>query len=358
MIPLPFDGPAAVAVPHQPQWRVLLDGVDTPVLDGTIRKNLASWPAVSIDLKLNASALPAIPTAAVLPFGTEAAVQWRVAPVQAWTTVATGVVIRSQIDRPDGEWNLTAVDKSGVIAVDVVDEGLWNPPAGMTVADLAQYVAQRTYPGLPVNATGSVTTTPVPDDLKVTGDPWRPVADAVDNADAWARFTVDGSALVISNAPVIGSPVQTLGTHEGGTITAYSVTFERAYNRALITFTDPADSDVKVFGRWTLDNTASPLHPSNLGTYVGYLETQQGRPSQVDADRAAAAIGRRLFGRVQSARINHISSPWLEPGDTITVQYAPGIVSDELILNVSVPLSGQEQETTLRNSDYIGPLSL
>jgi hypothetical protein len=358
MIPLPFDGPAAVAVPHEPQWRVLMDGVEQPVLDGRIVKSLTTWPAVMVDLKLPASALPGLPSSRVLPFGTTIAVQWRVRPVQAWTTIATGTVVRSQLDRPEGEWNLQAVDNSGIISVDVFDRGTWDPPPGMTVAALANYIVHRTYPGMPVNATGPVTTTPVSDDLKVTGDPWRAVAEAVDSCDSWARFAVDGSALTIGPAPVIGGPVQRLATGEAGTITGYSVIFERAYNRAYVTFSDPANRDSKVYGRWTLNDPDSPLNPSNLGTNVGYFEEREGTPTQAEADLAAQALGRRLLGRGQSSRITHIASPWLEPGDTITVAYTPAISNNELVSSVDIPLGDREQQTTLRNSDYVGPLEI
>jgi len=357
-IPLPFDGAAATSRPHEPQWRVLLDGQEQQILDGQIRKTLTSWPATLIDLKLVASPLPSQPGSLLLPFGTEVVIQWRVLPVQAWTTIAHGVVTRSQLDRPDGEWNLEAVDRSGVIAVDIFDRGSWTPPPGMTVADMVVYIVRRTYPGFPISQSGAVTTTPVSDDLKVSGDPWAALADQVDSAGGYARFTPDGGQLIVGDAPVIGPADLALSTGPGGTITAYNVIFERAYNRAYITFTDPADDTIKVYGRWTLTDPSSPLDPANLGTNVGYYEERDGTPSQAQADAAAQALGRRLLGRGQNARLNHIAAPWLEPGDTLSVTYAPGISQNELVVAVTIPMGGQEQETTLRNSDYIGPLTV
>jgi hypothetical protein len=357
-IPLPFDGQAATSRPHQPQWRVLFDGTDTPVLDGQVRKNLTTWPGTTLDLKLSASPLPATPAGLLLPFGTEVVVQWRVLPVAAWTTIAHGVVTRSQIDRPDGQWNLEAVDRSAVVSVDVFDQGSWTPPPGMTVADLVTYITHRTYPGFPINASGAVTTTPVSDDLVVRGDPWSAVADAVDSAGGYARFTPDGAQLVVTDAPTIGTPTLNLTTGDGGTITGYSAIFERAYNRAYITFTDPANPTSKVYGRWTLSNPASPLDPTNLGTNVGYYEEREGTPSQTEADLAAAALGNRLLGRGQSSRLRHVPAPWLEPGDTISVDYAPGISQNYLVVGVTIPLGADEQETVLLNSDYVGPLTV
>lgn len=357
-IPLPFDGASATSRPHQPQWRALFDGIDTPVRDGQVRKNLTTWPGTTIDLKLAANPLPANPAGLLLPFGTEVILQWRVAPVAAWTTIAHGVVVRSQIDRPEGQWNLVAVDRSAVVSVDVFDRGSYDPPPGMTVAGLVTYITQRTYPAFPIIASGAVTTTPVSDDLVVRGDPWAAVADAVDSAGGYARFTPDGAQLVVTDAPTIGTPALALSTGDAGTITGYSAIFERAYNRAYITFTDPANNTNKVYGRWTLNDPASPLDPSNLGTNVGYYEEREGTPTQGEADLAAQALGRRLLGRGQSSRVQHVPAPWLEPGDTISVDYAPGIGQNYLVTGVTIPLGAGEQETVLLNSDYVGPLTV
>ena len=102
--------------------------------------------------------------------------------------------------------------------------------------------------------------------------------------------------------------------------------------------------DVLRTGIWKDTRTDSPVSVQRLGAHVVLAEDKQvdTPPAQVDADAAAAAIGRRAGGRARSPSIRHVARPWLEPGDTVQVTYAGGPTEAQLIDSVEIPLDNIE----------------
>jgi hypothetical protein len=361
MITVPADWPADARITHEPQWRgqildaagaVLVDGLG--IRGGRIVKDAARNPRCSIDsLEIpTESPVPSLIDQHYLPVGGRIRLQHRIAPDEAWTTIADCDMVRSTIARPDSTWRLTAMGREARIALDDTARGTFALPNG-TMADAIRYIVNRTFPGTVFDITGPATTTAMPAGGKGDGDPWRIASGIAVAAGSEIYFRGHDRVCVVRAIPDLAvTAVDTVDVGATGVIQRYDLDHEMGYNTVCLVYQNQAGSQNLITGTWTDTRTDSPVAVQRIGSHVVYRETRKAdiAPTQASADLAAAALGRRVAAKSRAPTIRHIARPWLEPGDTVAVAYAGGPTELQLVDSVSIDLDGSNMQTTICRS--------
>jgi len=168
-----------------------------------------------------------------------------------------------------------------------------------------------------------------------TGDPWDAVETLMDAAGAEAYFDVE-DRLVLRPVPRAEAPVAwTLATGEGGTITRYEATVERAPNVVRMRFRDPA-GQADVLGTATATGPADPA-----GAYGPFrLDVDRdGRVTTTQATEAAQEYLLRAGGLMRSLTIEAVPHPGIEVGDSIGVTFPNGATEVHRVTSVALPLT-------------------
>ena len=362
MIIVPAEYLIAANRPHAPRWRVSLRtaagdmiGDYLPITGGSLSREWAMTPRTRAQVRMPTQMVPTLIDQNLIPTGQRLRFEYAIEHFGQWVVMADLDLVKSTITRPDSVWELEAVDQSARIALDDTARGGWTEPSG-TIADGIRYIVRRTFPNAEFLITGPANTQQVPANLKTDGDPWN-AAVALATA-AGSEVFMSGSERWCRVRPI--PSVQTGANDEltvgaGGTITRYDLKSEMAYNSVALVYQSDTGADTLRVGRWTDTRPNSPVSLQRIGSHVVYRETRKANaaPSQVEADDAAAALGRRVAGRTRTPTIRHVSRPWLEPGDTIQVTYAGGPTEWQMVESVDIPLDRTNIQTTrLRTDQY------
>lgn len=353
MIPTPAHYLSAPNTAHAPRWRAeVVRGAQTTtlaLLGGTLTKAWDRSPRERLTIGIPAAGPPALLDQRLLPTGAQLRLYWSVWPWTQELLLHEGELIRSGLARPGGVWQLESADRSAVIAADLLDQLSYTPPTGQSVGAFITWIVHRTYPSCPISIAAAANTVPVPNDLRVTGDPWSAVVAAAAAAGCEAVM-LPGPQCIVRPVPVIGTVVDRLDAATN--ITVYDLDHQRGYSGVLMIYDARDGNTTNVVGRWSDTRPDSPTAVARIGR-VPYRETQQGSPTQVQADAAAAALAGYATGNARAATIRHIARPWLEPGDTIEVRYAGGPLEAALVDTVEIPIGAPNVQTTIpRNAAY------
>jgi len=348
---------AAVDGNHQPVWRVEVTApggspTDLPVLAGSLIKDGNAWPSTKLRVKVPTEPVPYSTTPGIppdrLPHGTTCRVLWGIG---APTTVIAErlVLLTSELTRPKDMWDLAFGDITAVVAMDKLPRSEW-PPASppTTLSGAVGWLLDRTIPG---QYTLTPDASPLPTEWLPSGDPWLAAVQLVQQANKQITLAPNGQDFTIRPQPVIGTPVDTITAADN--VTGYDVLWERAYNSVCLDYR--AQDGTYVTGRWDDTRTGSPLYGLPRSTYY---DQRDGQPTQAQADAAALAIAQQVAGRMQTTRLYTIPRPWLEPWDTVTVNYLGGVTGSALVESIEAHLDNEPMTVTLRNSRYpdLGPI--
>lgn len=346
---------------HAPQWQVELlpkggDPIPGVVTSGRLLRNSGTYPKQRLTFTIPSDGIPGLLPSHLLPYGTQVRASYRVGPREPWVVMAWLHVVRSKIDRPAGMWTVEAVDGSGLIAEDKIHP---RRPATLTgtIGAAVTALIRRTFPAAVVTVTGSAASATIPADWKPDPDPWRCIEQLTDLAGA----TVDcdpqaPETFRVRPVPEIGVPVDRVAVKVN--MTGYSVGHERTWNAVAVIYRDPANRDIVTrTGLWVDDRAGSPIAPGTLGHHVTLVVDQaQGTPTQAQADAAAMAKGLREAGRTRLVAADCVPRPWLEPGDTVALDFAGGPTGEpHLLTAIAIPLDHTPVELSTRNSLYLLP---
>ena len=356
MITVPAGYLTAASSTHAPAWRVSMGTpqgmVVLPILGGSITKDTAAAGRCRAGITVPTQPVAQPIDQAMVPTGQRLLLEYSIQHFGQWVTIADLDVIRSRIVRPDSVWELEAVDRGARVGLDDTARGGWVPQTTGTIAAAIQYIVRRTFPSTVFAITGPALTQAVPPDSKTFGDPWELAMRMAEAAGSELYFRAHDRVCVVRPKPDVGTPVDTIAV--GVNVTQVDLAHEAGYNTVGLRYLNQA-GDVLRTGIWKDTRTTSPVSVQRLGAHVVLAEDKQvdTPPAQVDADAAAAAIGRRAGGRARSPSIRHVARPWLEPGDTVDVTYAGGPTERQVIDSVGIPLDSTNiQVTALRTHAY------
>jgi hypothetical protein len=363
MIPVPQSVMDAVDSTHQPRWSATLtpaggQPVTVGIVEGEVRSDAAQYPRHQATIRIPTDLTPAPAADHFLPFGTRLRIDWTLNDTTI--VVFEGPVVESVLARPEGTWRVEAKDDSALLSRDLADVDEFTFIDGETVADYVTRQSVRTLGALPTDITGAALTETLDLDLKPNDSdpplqPWRSIESAVEAAGAVAYYrpnqTPSGPpTLVVADVPDLGTPVDTLSSDTN--ITGYRIRHERGYNRVLIVYVNRQTDTHVVTGEWLDTRPSSPMNVNNMGR-VTYAEvTYNAAISQARADANAARLARKFAGRVRHVEVEAITRPWLEVGDTITVQWRDGASEDHLVVSIDMPLSAESMRLQLRSNRY------
>jgi hypothetical protein len=326
------------------------------VVEGRITHTSLSWPRVECNLVLPTAVTPASTAPPVSPWGGQLLVYAgaRVG-TKAYTSLChTLDVAETRVSRPDGTITVRCVSREARVNEDRYDTREATP-AG-TVSSVVAGILRRTLgAGLVVQSTLTSDPTLAAGAFPLDGDVWPVVERLMDAAGGECVFLYDGSAL-LRDVPTKGSAVATLAVGERGTLTGYDSTRRWAHNRVAVVYDDGSARRV---GVWQVTNAASPVRatgPYGRHTRVDRVTVDAGKlPTQAQADAAAAAIGRRALAPFRSTAVQAVPAPWLEPGDTVALDFLGGLAETHLLTSNAWNLSQLEPADILTADDaYTG----
>jgi len=364
--PEPVPGPpvrVAASRTHQPLWRVRMltaggtqIGEPLPFVGGTISKTTSVTPRCRATVDVPTGMVPALIDQNYIPTGQRLVFDYKILGAATdWQVIADLDMVGSTITRPDSMWRLEAADRSIRVALDDTARGGWVEPTG-TIDSAIRYIINRTFPGSTFSTSGPALTQTVPTGTKTDGDPWSAAVGLATAAQSEVFHRAIDRVFVVRPLPVLAaSATDSLKVGADGTVTVYDLVHEMGFNTVAISWQDTTGGTILRVGTWVDTRTDSPVAKQRIGSNVVYRETRKANaaPSQVEADAAAAALGKRVAGRARSPTIRHVSRPWLEPGDTIAVTYSGGPTELQLVDSVDIPLDNSNiQTTTCRSSEY------
>lgn len=363
MIPVPEPWLQAATRTHTPAWHITATRFDAgipigaftvPIVGGILSRTRDAYPRTRLQIDVPAAEYPPVPAPAhLLPYGTRVTLRYSLnggAPV----TIAELHILRSVVERPDSVWQLEAVDASGIVAADTIND---RRPAGIlpgqTVGQAITALIKRTIGNATVTVTGAASSVTVPPDYDPPVNPWRAVEDLA--AIAGASVHVDAAhpwRFVIGPPPEIGTPVDTIRPGAGGTVTRYRVHHERTWNAVAAVYTD-RDTDTVVTGWWQDDRPDSQLNPNRIGHYMTLRRDFDGPMTQAGADAMAASIGWREAGFARTTEAYTVPRPWLEPGDTVTMDTLAVAGARVMVAGIRCPLDHTAMAIDLDNPNYV-----
>lgn len=357
--------PAVRVTAYSPANR-LGAALDVPVTDGWVLKDATQYPRTHAQVTTaSTSLLPAAIDSNLTPFGGWLKIETGYTDAAGTTTYMTimdGPITRLTANRPGGLLTIEAADASvfqsqRVTATDMAWDSVTYPGAyNMCQAignNFPEVTAVTGTNGVDYSTwTAAMTTVPVP-----TGYVWRAgttawsVVEYLSDLVGAEAFCNEQRKFIMRPIPTIGAPAATLATGEGGTITELDSVLERTYNAVYLAYASG------IVGTWNAETYYSPgpMGPVYYGRYCLY-ETREGTPTQDQADTAARAYAYRVKGTGRTTTIRAVPMPWLEPGDTVTVNPDNAPSELHLIQSVSIPLGPDVMTVTTRNPPYTGTL--
>ena len=340
--------------------------IDVPVSDGWVLKDATQYPRTHAQVTTaSPSLLPTAIDSNLTPFGGWLKVETGYtdsAGTTTYVTIMDGPITRLSVNRPGGLLTIEAADASvfqsqRITATDMAWDSVTYPGA----YNMCQAIGQGNPEITAVNGTNGVdystwttamTQVPVPTGYvwKAGTTAWSVVEYLSDLCGAEAFYDANRK-FIMRPLPTIGTPVATLATGEGGTITELDSALERTYNTVFLAFASG------IVGTWNADTYygTTPMAPFNYGRFCLY-ESRDGTPTQAQADDAARAYAYRVKGTGRTTTIRAVPMPWLEPGDTVTVNPDGAPSELHLIQSVSIPLGLDVMTVTTRNPPYTGTL--
>lgn len=370
MISVPARVKAAYGLVHQPRCRVTFyhpngtTSATLPVVDGTLTHDVGQWPNITAQITIQTgSVTPAALPSALTPYGGWAVIELGAtvpdsgAPVTDYWTQATLKVLGVQTDYPAGTLTVDLADVSAKISARGFDTPYKSTSAMTTSAMVTAMVGGD---ATIINNLGALDRT-VPTGHEADGDVWVAITDLMRAAGAHARIDTLGR-IVLEAMPQLSTTTSaqafTFGTR--GQMTGYSTRLQWGPNRCVIRFTDPAwraptgsgpqDAPITL-GVWEDTTTGSPTHLTGYYGRHTLVMARNVKVTQAEADSAASVMGRRVRGRVAVTTIQAVPAPWVEPGDTITVDQLDKTRRRHLVASVTLPLSGTEPMSIVTRED-------
>lgn len=350
--------PAVRVTAHS--WGAVFPDLDVPVTDGWVLKDAGQYPRTHIQVTCaDTSLVPTTLMAALQPLGGWLRVEYGytdTAGVTTYLTIADGPITRVSARRPDGLLMVEAADPS-VLPAGIVAYTDNPQTAGGTVRSYISSCAQFSWNGgtdaTALSAAALAQILPTDYVWKAGQSLWAEVEAASDLLGAETYIRESDRMIVIRPVPTIGTPVFTFTTGESGTITEYESAMERPVNVVRLVFANG------VVGNWSDSdpNSRTQANPTTKEFDTNMLvENRSGTPTQAEANAAAKEYARRARGTGRSLLIRAVPVPWLEPGDTVTVDPDGLPAEQHLIQSVSIPLGLDAMTVTTRNPVYAGIL--
>lgn len=187
------------------------------------------------------------------------------------------------------------------------------------------------------------------------GDDYQDIiADLAASADAWIYCDGSNTWRIRSRPTVGGTPVHTMATGPGGTITDSKTTLSRRewFNDVVIRYRwKNGTGEQDIFGRASI--TSGPHAVAAVGYKTMYVSKGTGT-TQARANSAARSMVSNLSTRGRGMTLTGAAAYWLRPGDTITVQLPTGDPEDHIVRSVTFrPDVGLMDVTTRQPLDLI-----
>jgi hypothetical protein len=269
-------------------------------------------------------------------------------------------IIAASYDRPDNVLALELADPSVLVGLDTLTgpttPNMWGASVNTAVEVIGRLLGRTqfhtAYPGR-LDVSG-VTDMNLAADYSIDGDPWQAIEQLADTLGAECYFTPTDRYAILRPAPSTKTTADAqLYAAEGGSVTRINSRLERSPNYVMVY--GAADTTGKVRRGVAFDNAAGS--PTSIRSAYGRVNLVVDRPtpfaSQSAANAAAAALLRRVQGKVRSLTLDAVPDPALEPGDTVAVRFPSGAIERHVLQSVSIPFGPADTMTvTTRNTDY------
>lgn len=329
-----FTDSAGNAVPTPP----------TVLPAGQYEADASAWPRQVVrDLTLPTALTPAATSSPVSPYGGMLLIDVgaRFLGQDRWFRLATMDVTETRISRPEGTVTVQAashearVDEDRVESRDATSAGTGTA----LVISLVRRTLGATHPvhnrvdpaDDPTYAAGA---------FRLDGGTWSTV-EAIADASGFEAWFDNMGALVLAPIPVKGVPSTSLIVGQGGAVTGYESTRGWAYNRVCVPYETPAGA--RIVGTWEDTSPTSATRvsgPYGRHTHIADTVTVPNLPTQAVANKGAASMARRLGAPFRSAELRTIPAPWVEPGDTVAVEFLGGLSEHLLVARHAFQLDG------------------
>lgn len=365
-------------IPHDPAlddaygrqaWRPLLrvtfvDPAGNPLLTpppitpaGRYVADSSVWPRQTVELTLPTAITPDRTASPVSPYGGGVVldVGAEFLGEQRWFRLATLDVTETAIDRPEGTITVKAASHEARVDEDRVTTRT-STSAGTGTALVTSLVRRTLGNGHPV-----VNLVPPASDpayaagaFRLDGGVWQTV-EAIGDASGFESHFDNAGALVMRQVPVKAStPSTRVVVGPGGQLTGYKSVRGWAYNSVAQPYED--DAGARVVGVWQDTNPASATRVGGpYGRHTRMLDAirvDTGKlPTQAVADKAATTAARRMGAPFRSATLRTIPAPWIEPGDTVGVEFLGALEERLLVVRHEFPVDGLDVATIVAADD-------
>ena len=316
---------------------VVADGVE-----GMLTSSSTAWPRTTLDLTVPGGITPALTSLPVTPYGGLVRVE---AGAYIGSTLYSFQVCELDVDevtieRPSGTIYVHAVSHEARVNDDV------QPFLASSITSQASvWIVDRVSATLGIYGTGPVypNTVSLTNDVSLNygevmtqGTVWDTVEQLMAMCGGEAYFRYDGR-LILRDEPVKGTSVLTIKGDAGGTLLRYRSMRRWAASVAYVSF-EKSDGSTQL-GQW-LQTTGPAASTGPYGRHaILQKRTVQTLPSAAKANAAAATAGKRAAAPMRRVELDAIPAPWLEPGDTISVQLQGETAETHLVTGVRWPLS-------------------
>lgn len=281
-------------------------------------------------------------------------------PSGAWDYAQAGnLQLRSKtVNRPDNTLDLIATsDEATMIEQRFLDQP-GSPDITVDARDYLTALIPALYPlGDPPTISWRAGTASVswPDSV---GDVWSKIVDVADALDVDVYDNGD-RVIVFAPRPYRASvAAASLAVGANGTLLRSAAELDRDdwanWTGILYRPVDNARNDFVLGGARVI---AGPFDVETVG-YVTYTENRPGLPSQAQADKAAAALLRRMLSRTRTLTLDAVSMWWLRPGHTVTVQLPAGPPERVLVSSVSHDLAASRMTLVTRTPDDVSTIKI
>lgn len=311
------------------------------------------WPRAEATLTIPTAITPDRTASPVSPYGGSLLLDVGASflGVERWFRLATLDVIETTIDRPAGTIDVRAVSHEARVDEDRIDSRATTSSGTGTALVISLVrgtlgsshpVDNRVPPGSdPSYAAGA---------FVLAGPKWG-VVEAIADASGFEAYFDYAGTLVLRLPPTKStSPQVHYTTGDGGTLTGYTSGRGWAYNRVAQVYETSAGASGagRLVGLWEDTNPSSATRvggPYGRHTWMPDAIRVDTLPTAAVANRAAATIARRAGAAFRSVDLRTIPSPWIEPGDTASVEFLGGMIELLLVGRIEFPLDGLDVAT-------------